>query len=316
MSNEEINKIGLHFNPRQPGKAPVRKNPPFQPTQGDFNKLFALSTKNSELGIRRNKNYMRNDYYQNVLLPKHPDWIRTYDRDWDGDGRNDIVIHDQNNNNIKYFNGYSLYKVPKHEYDYQDFLTNDKRDKSKGESIKSYRETQNPTKFILNKSVNFINKLVNEKLKTIPNGQELIIQKDENKFKDKLKSILKRYVLLPYAYTILGYNTEEIKNLPTQTSKGKTITDLKQAILTLYGKKGVRKVINDDGYTILSMILNILESGIKTGINNNVIGFVEGVINGNTQNLNEALFNNAVSIGNQSKNKISIQEEEIEEELE
>ena len=233
----------------------------------------------------------------------------------DGDGRNDIVIHDQNNN-IKYFNGYSLYKVPKNEYDYQDYLTNDKRDKTKGESINSYRETQNPTKFILNKIVNNINKLVNVILKTFPNSQALIKQKDEHKFKDKLKSILKRYVLLPYAYTVLGYNTEEIKTLPTLTSKGKTITDLKQAILTLYGKKGVRKVINDDGYTILPTILNILESGIVNGIKNNVISFVEGVINGNTKNLNETLFNNAVSIGNQSRNKISIQEEEIEEELE
>ena len=258
---------------------------------------------------------MRNDYYQNVLLPKHPDWKRTYNQDWDGDGRNDIVIHDQNNN-IKYFNGYSLYKVPKNEYDYQDYLTNDKRDKSKGESIKSYKLAKNPTKFVLNKSVNNINKLVNEKLKTIPNGQELINQKDEYKFKDKLKSILKRYVLLPYAYTVLGYNPEEIKTLPTLTSKGKTITDLKQAILTLYGKKGVRKIINDDGYTALSTIINNLKSGIANIIKNNIISFVEGVINGNTQHLNNALFNNAVSIGEQSRNKISMQEEEIEEELE
>ena len=126
MSNQKISNQGFNFNSRQPGKTPVRKNPPFQPTQDDFNKLFDLSTKNSELGIRRNKNYMRNDYYQNVLLPKHPDWKRTYNRDFDGDGRNDIVIHDQNNN-IKYFNGYSLYKVPKNEYDYQDYLSNDKR---------------------------------------------------------------------------------------------------------------------------------------------------------------------------------------------
>ena len=310
-----MNNLGFHFNLRQQGKAPVRKNPPFQPTQGDFNKLFDLSTKNSELGIRRNKNYMRNDYYQNVLLPKHPDWKRTYNRDLDGDGLNDIVIHDQNNN-IKYFNGYSLYKVPKREYDYQDYLTNDKRDKTKGESINSYRETKNPTKFILNKSVSLINKLVNEKLKTFPNGQELINQKDEYKFKDKLKSILKRYVLLPYAYTVLGYNTEEIKTLPTLTLKGKTITDLKQAILTLYGKKGVRKIINDGGYTILSMIINNVKSGMINEIKNNVISFVEGVINGNTQNLNEALFDNAVSIGEQARNKISMQEEEIEEELE
>ena len=49
MSNQETNNPKFNFNPRQPGKAPVRKNPPFQPTQDDFNKLFALSTKNSEL---------------------------------------------------------------------------------------------------------------------------------------------------------------------------------------------------------------------------------------------------------------------------
>ena len=49
MSNQEINNLKFYFNPRQPGKALVRKNPPLKPTQGDFNKLFALSTKNSEL---------------------------------------------------------------------------------------------------------------------------------------------------------------------------------------------------------------------------------------------------------------------------
>ena len=37
---------------------------------------------------------MRGDYYQNVILPKNPDWQRTVNRDWDNDGRNDIVIHD------------------------------------------------------------------------------------------------------------------------------------------------------------------------------------------------------------------------------
>ena len=47
MSNQEINNQGFHFISRQPGKALVRKNPPLKPTQGDFNKLFALSTKNS-----------------------------------------------------------------------------------------------------------------------------------------------------------------------------------------------------------------------------------------------------------------------------
>ena len=49
MSNKEINNLKFNFNPRQPGKTPVRKNPPFQASQGDFNKLFALSTKNSDL---------------------------------------------------------------------------------------------------------------------------------------------------------------------------------------------------------------------------------------------------------------------------
>ena len=179
---------GFNFIQRPKGKVPVRKNPSFQATQGDFDKLFALTTKDSELGIRRNKNYMRNDYFQNVILPKHPDWLRTYNKDWDKDGRNDIVIHDQNGN-IKYFNGYSIYKVPKNEYDYQDFLTNDKRSKIRGETIKAYREAQNPTKAYLNGFVSIINKWVNNKLLTIPNGKVLIAQKDAAKFKDRLKSI-------------------------------------------------------------------------------------------------------------------------------
>ena len=185
---------GFNFNQRPKGRSVMRKNPPFQAPAESFGNLYSIT--NQGLGVKRNNKYMRNDYFQNVILPKHNYWIRTTDRDFDGDKRNDILIHDPQGN-IKYFNGYSLYKVPKGEYAYRDFLLNKP---VRGESMNAYREAQNPLKFVLNGAVNTINKWVNDKLKTMPNSKALIDGKDQFKFKDRLKSIIKRYALLPYAY--------------------------------------------------------------------------------------------------------------------
>jgi hypothetical protein len=304
-----MSNAGFNFNQRPKGRTPVRKNPPFQASQANFNSLFGITGQG--VGVRRNNKFMRNDYYNQVILPKNPDWQRTVNRDWDNDGRNDIVIHDPQGN-IKYFNGYSLYKVPQSHYGYQNYLINNP---SRGESIKSYKEVENPTKFILNQAVSTINKWVNEQLKTMPNSKALIAAKDQYKFKDRLKSIIKRYALLPYAYELLGYDPEEVKTLPTQTKSGKPINDIKQAILQLYAKKGVRKAIKDGGYTALPTILNILEQGIRNGIKNNVQGFVEGVVNENIPDFAEALFDNAIGLANNVKNELGMPEEEVEEEL-
>ena len=113
-----MSNAGFNFIQRPKGKAPVRKNAPFQASQANFNSLFGITGQG--VGIRKNNKFMRGDYYQNVILPKNPDWQRTVNRDWDNDGRNDIVIHDPQGN-IKYFNGYSLFKVPKSQYGYIDY---------------------------------------------------------------------------------------------------------------------------------------------------------------------------------------------------
>ena len=153
---------GFNFIQRPKGRGVIRKNPPFQASQGNFNSLFGITGQG--VGIRRNNKFMNADYYNQVILPKNPDWQRTVNRDWDNDGRNDIVIHDPQGN-IKYFNGYSLYKVPKNHYSYIDYAS-----KNANGSLKDYREaklSQNPTKLRLKQVVNIINNWVNEKLKAV-----------------------------------------------------------------------------------------------------------------------------------------------------
>ena len=114
---------------------------------------------------------------------------------------------------------------------------------------------------------------------------------------------------------MLGYDPEEVKTLPTQTKSGKPIEDIKQAILQLYAKKGVRKAIKEGGYSALPVILNILEQGIKNGIQNNVQRFVEGIVNDNISDFAQALFDNAVSYADNVKKELGMPEEEVEEEL-
>ena len=136
---------GFNFIQRPKGKAPVRKNPPFQASQANFNSLFGITGQG--VGIKRNNKFMNADYYNKVILPKNPDWQRTVNRDWDNDGRNDIVIHDPQGN-IKYFNGYSLYKVPKSQYGYIDYAS-----KNANGSMKAYRMDSNPTKVRVGEAV-------------------------------------------------------------------------------------------------------------------------------------------------------------------
>ena len=76
---------GFNFIQRPKGRTPVRKNPPFQASQGNFNSLFGITGQG--VGIRRNNKFMNADYYNQVILPKNPDWQRTVNRDWDNDGK-------------------------------------------------------------------------------------------------------------------------------------------------------------------------------------------------------------------------------------
>lgn len=287
---------GFNFIQRPKGKAPVRKNPPFQASQDNFNSLSALTGQG--IGVRKNNKFMRNDYYEKVILPKHPTWKRVINKDYDGDKINDIAIVDENGN-VKYMNGYSLYKTPKSQYGYIKYLA-DEGPKKYDETVKGYRSQMNPTKVMLNESVNIINKWVNQAI----GNKELIKQKDDAKFKDRLKSLFKRYLLLPYAYALLDYDVDEIKNNDISTLK-------------LYGKKGVKQAIKVDGETLIQTVLNLLERAIHNEINNNVKGFVEGIVNGNTA-FAKALFDEATNLGYEVSNQTGTlkSEEEVEEELE
>jgi hypothetical protein len=238
----------------------VRKNPPFQASAESFGKLYSIT--NQGLGVKRSNKFMRNDYFQNVILPKNPDWQRTLNRDWDNDGRNDIVIHDPQGN-IKYFNGYSLYKVPKNHYSYIDYAS-----KNVNGSLKAYRMDSNPTKVRIGEAVGFISKVINEKLKAVGRA-DLIKHKNDAKFNDRLKSIIKRFLLLPYAYKRLGYDTREIEDGNVKSLK-------------LYAKKGIKELLKNEGANVIETIMNSLSNNIVAEIQKDVKTFVEGVVNGNS----------------------------------
>ena len=292
MSNVQ----GFNFIQRPQGKAPVRKNPPFQASQANFNSLFGITGQG--VGIRKNNKFMNADYYNKVILPKNPDWQRTVYRDWDNDGRNDIVIHDPQGN-IKYFNGYSLYKVPKNHYSYIDYAS-----KNANGSLKEFRKYENPTKVKIGEAVAFIYKAVNDKLKAFGRA-DLIKAKNDAKFNDRLKSIIKRFMLLPYAYTVLGYDAEEIMNPQTSSLK-------------LYAKKGIKDLLKQNGAGVVIQVIDYLINNIKAEIDKDVKSFVEGVVNGNSI-LIQPFFETAINAAladNEGNAHQADNDNEIEEELE
>ena len=284
---------GFNFIQRPKGKAPVRKNPPFQASQGNFNSLFGITGQG--VGIRRNNKFMRNDYYNQVILPKNPDWQRTVNRDWDNDGRNDIVIHDPQGN-IKYFNGYSLYKVPKSHYSYIDYAS-----KNNDGSMKTYRISSNPTKATITKYIAEFNKIINPML-----TKEHVKAKNDAKFNDRLKSIIKPFLLLPYAYKRLGYDTREIE-------------DGNNTSLKLYAKKGIKDLLKQNGAGLVIQVIDYLINNIKAEIDKDVKGFVEGVVNGNSiliQPFFETAINAALADKEGNAHQEELDNQEVEEELE
>ena len=79
--------------------------------------------------------------------------------------------------------------------------------------------------------------MVNEKLKTIPNGQELINQKDEHKFKDKLKSILKDMLYYHMLIQFLDITLKKLKPFQHKHQKVKLLQTLNKLFLLYMVKK-------------------------------------------------------------------------------
>jgi len=213
-------------------------------------------------------------------------------------GRNDIVIQDPQGN-IKYFNGYSLYKVPKNHYSYIDYAS-----KNANGSLKAYRMDSNPTKVRVGEAVGIISKAVNEKLKAVGRA-DLIKAKNDAKFNDRLKSIIKRFMLLPYAYTVLGYDVNQIMDPQTTTLK-------------LYAKKGIKDLLKQNGAGLVIQVIDYLINNIKAEIDKDVKGFVEGVVNSNSiliQPFFETAINAALADNEGNAHQAENDNEEVEEEL-
>ena len=100
-------------------------------------------------------------------------------------------------------------------------------------------------------------------------SKEQVKAKNDAKFNDRLKSIIKRFLLLPYAYKRLGYDTREIE-------------DGNNTSLKLYAKKGIKDLLKDEGANAIETIMNSLSNNIVGEIQKDVKTFVEGVVNSNS----------------------------------
>ena len=112
-------------------------------------------------------------------------------------------------------------------------------------------------------------------------------------------------MLLPYAYTVLGYDVNEIMN-PQISS------------LKLYAKKGIKDLLKQNGAGVVIQVIQVLLNNIRAEIDKDVKSFVEGVVNNNSvlmQPFFETAINAALADNEGNAQQAENDNQEVEEEL-
>lgn len=193
--------------------------------------------------ISYNPNYLRKDYFDYLKEnnAKYENWNRDASTDYDGDGLNDIVISDDNNN-WRYFNGYSLNPKGKDKNDNpittralrQQYLLTNPEDEGFKSGYITYLHTlpghkAKPHK-IYETNINAFLKRIGDYYKDIAQNfnthDKLIYQKSN--YKGKLKSLLNRYVVYPTILFGLGIDNNTVKSIIFAAPKSPQETLLKK----------------------------------------------------------------------------------------
>ena len=257
---------------------------------GAFPSLYAITKQG--LGVSHNPNYLRKDFFDDVIKAKHPEWERTTNIDVDGDTKNDIAIWDsagRDAKNLRYYNGWGISnnKLARPYVDY--LIKNPDKDQSYRFGYLPQRPEHKEHKPIIDVEETF-NKFVeaiDEKLGEL--SPKLRMIKAQFGFKQKLKSMINRFVILPYALIKLNYNPDDIKPIIYNDAK---FTQNKK-LMSMYRSKAVRKVWKDEGQQLVEATIQNVQEEILNLAANDPAGFIDLVIKGDKV-IRDILYNDAV----------------------
>ena len=221
---------------------------------GMFTNLYPITK--DQFVIRRNPNYLSNKYFIDKVKPKHKDWERYDDEDLDGDKINDIAIYDKKGN-IKYFNGYSINKIPKSQMDYSSYVLQ----KPEDDTSKTYltnKPKKEPTAIKI--FVDAIDNYINNKL-TYSQG----IQKNKSRFKQHLTNMINRYLICVYGLSRLNLDANKVNDDSVKT-------------IEFYKIKGFKQIIKSEGVNLITTTYDKILNNIIQIINNNLSVFINDIV--------------------------------------
>ena len=270
----------------------------------------------SKLGFRPtyNSNLLRNDYFQ-YLKEKNPkiyrDWTRNAEHDLDGDGVKDIVLYDKDKN-MRYFNGYGLnYKGVKDNLEgipieRQQWLLTSPQD----EGINAFRDYYHTLpghqpkpekKFepIVNAFIEKLGNSVKNLSKYLTTPQKIKFQKSN--YKGVVRSLIKKYVVLPVALFGMGkFKWEEISQIvktvmveaSLETNQPKSNSKTLRRIWR--NKDVIEAYDNETNVARVKQIVAIIETKILkqiTGNASDVYNFIMSIANREDETVAEYFFN-------------------------
>lgn len=248
------------------------------------------------LGVSHNPNYARNDYFNDVIKVKHPTWERTTNVDIDGDEKNDIAIWDgpgrDPNTNLKYYNGWHITKndLARPYVDY--LIKNPNKDQSYIEGYLQTRPGYKKHEPLINISKifdAFVENIVEAFGEVSPRLKMLMTQFG---FKQKLKSMINRFVILPYALVKLGYNPTDIQPIIYNDIEFK----YNKKLMAMYRSKAVKKVWLEDGYNAVNNAIENVREKIVALAKEGPEAFILGVVKGN-KDIRDIFYEDAVIAG-------------------
>ena len=239
------------------------------------------------INVSRHPDYLRKDYFDEIVSKQHPKWRRYDDKDIDGDQMNDIAIYTDERNdedlyqNLKYMNGYTLGNGLT-QRDYKNYLLNNPNTTYK--AFKKATRTTKPAK----KAVIDVNETFNEFVKDINAAlkgklsQQASLYKTKYNFKQNLLNMIKAFIILPYGLIKLDKPMEKINQyLSTLVANKPSYDEFKEVSNTLKTKAFKDKWKELGGNIVLDVINNIKQSIINL-INSNPNTFFTSVCNWNS----------------------------------
>ena len=279
-----------------------------------MNSLFGITGKG--FNISHNPDYLRKDYFDNVVIKKHPDWKYSRTEDLDHDEIPDVIIRDADNN-VRYFNGYGLssnkFSLQKQaymadptttDYDYKAFLTK-YHEKHPPKPKKTYAD-------VVKAFVKYLERTINTKIGD--NKATKMLFKNSN-LAGRVESIVNRFVVLPSILLFKKYPIEEIEPVIFAVhDKSNAMKDrYYRILLAIYRDEELAELWKSAQLrNIIAKVASVVMVKLAEMINNDVDGFINTMFyTKNDMSIGKICYDetmNVLKMSNEQINSINVKQ--------